>query len=96
MHHSIRRMALASLTLLCVSQAIAQGTGVTSGPAVGSPATMGTGGQSAATPDQSNVLRNQGGAAIRNEQAGQSGGTSASVKPGLPDAGAGVHPATKP
>lgn len=67
------------------------GSGVTSGPAAGVPTTLGTGGQSAATPHQSDSMRNHGGPAVSNETQGQQGGTPASVKPGLPDAGAGEH-----
>ncbi len=65
--------------------------GVTSGPAAGQPATLGTGGMTTATPHQSDSLQHSGGPAITAEQKGQHGGTRTSVKPGKADAGAGVH-----
>lgn len=72
--------------------ALAQSGGTTSGPAAGSPATMGTGGVAPATPHQTNTVRNSGGAPITGEQRGQLGGTGDTVKPGASDAGSGVTP----
>ena len=66
--------------------------GTTSGPATGSPATLGTGGNAPITQHQSSTVRDGGGPAIQNEQKGQAGGDT-SMKPGMPDAGAGHTPA---
>ncbi len=65
--------------------------GVTSGPASGQPATLGTGGVTPATPHQTDALQQQGSNPIAAERQGQQGGTQTSVKPGASDAGAGVH-----
>jgi hypothetical protein len=67
------------------------GGGTTTGPAVGSPATLGTGGVTGATPHQTEAVRNSGGVPITAEKRGQHGGTRHTVKPGASDAGAGVH-----
>lgn len=73
--------AAAAGLLLSVSAALAQ-SGTTSGPASGSPATLGTGGQAPATPHQTDTLKG-GGAAMQKEQQGQAGGTSTGpAKPG--------------
>lgn len=94
----------AAIALLGSGQAGAQGTnspqgaaptgtttGTTTGPAVGSPATLGTGGVTSATPHQTEAVRNRGGVPITAEGSGQQGGTPGTVKPGTSDAGAGVH-----
>ena len=101
MRISTKLLSLAAgMALLGLGQANAQATnpqaanpqgGTTSGPAVGSPATLGTGGVTASTPHQGQTVRNGGGAPIRAEKRGQHGGTQRTVKPGLSDAGAGVH-----
>ncbi len=104
MRTSIRLLSLAAAAALFgIGPAGAQSTGttlntgsnpsggVTSGPAVGSPATLGTGGTTPSTPHQTDTIRNNGGAAIKHAKQGQHGGTRASVKPGRSDAGAGVH-----
>ncbi|GAC1337154.1 MAG: hypothetical protein NVSMB18_01540 [Acetobacteraceae bacterium] len=75
-----------------VGSALAQTGGTTSGPAVNSPATLGTGGVTPATPHQTEAVRNQGGASVAGEQRGQLGGTTDTVKPGASDAGSGVTP----
>jgi len=67
-------------------------TGTTSGPAVGSPATLGTGGVTPTTPHQTEAVRNGGGVPVQGEQRGQVGGTTNTVKPGASDAGSGVTP----
>ena len=67
--------------LLSGAAALAQ-TGTTSGPAAGSTTSLGTGGQSAATPHQADTLKG-GGTALKKEQQGQAGGTGAeAAKPG--------------
>ncbi len=79
-----RYLCAAAITglLLPGPAALAQ-SGTTSGPAAGSQATLGTGGQAPATPHQADSLKNGGGAAVRNEQQGQAGGTTAkAAKPG--------------
>jgi Spy/CpxP family protein refolding chaperone len=52
-----------------------QQKGMSSGPATGSPATLGTGGQTPVTPHQSEVLRNRGGPTVQQEE-GQKGATN--------------------
>ncbi|MBV9654622.1 MAG: hypothetical protein JOZ42_08675 [Acetobacteraceae bacterium] len=80
LHLVLSAGALAGL-LLSAPAAFAQ-NGTTSGPASGSPATLGTGGQSAATPHQRESLQKTG-RAVQNEGQGQTGGTStAPAKPG--------------
>ena len=88
--------ALAALTLLglggpALAQNAAAPGGVTSGPAAGSPVTLGTGGVTTATPHQTDVTGSHVGAPIGAAQGGQQGGTQSSVRPGQSDAGAGTH-----
>ena len=68
--------------------------GTTSGPAAGSPTTLGTGGVTTATKHMRSTLRGHEGAAARNERSGHTGGTTA--QPGKSDAGSGTHPALQP
>ena len=82
----------AGLALTGLGSASAQTSGTTSGPAAGSPATLGTGGVTPTTPHQTQAVRNSGGAAVTGERRGQLGGTSDTVKPGASDAGSGVTP----
>jgi len=81
----------AGLALTGIGSAGAQ-TGTTTGPAAGSPATLGTGGVTPTTPHQTETVRNGGGVPVQGEQRGQLGGTSDTVKPGASDAGSGVTP----
>ncbi len=76
-----------------VTAAAAQPSGTTSGPAAGKQTTMGTGGQTTATPHMQDTLQNKGGTAVRNEQKGQAGGTLSSVQPGVQGAESGKPPA---
>lgn len=88
----MRKILLAAtLAVASSTAALAQSSGTTSGPASGKPATLGTGGQTTATPHMTDSLANHGGSTVQNEQTGQSGGTASTVKPGVSDAGAGVH-----
>lgn len=82
----------AAITLAFIAPAVAQTSGTTSGPAAGSPATLGTGGVTPTTPHQTGVVRNGGGASVQGERRGQLGGTTDAVKPGASDAGSGVTP----
>ena len=68
--------AIASTALLGAA-AMAQTTGTTSGPAAGSPTTLGTGGQTPAVGAQTEPLRNNGGRAMTREHKGQRGGATA-------------------
>ncbi len=68
--------ALASTALLG-GAALAQAPGTTSGPAAGSPTTLGTGGQTPAVGAQTEPLRNNGGRAMTGEHKGQRGGATA-------------------
>ncbi len=82
---------LLSVTAVLLSFGSAQAqTGVTSGPASGQPATLGTGGMTTATPHQADSLQHPG-SPVTAERQGQQGGTRTSVKPGASDAGSGVH-----
>jgi hypothetical protein len=65
--------------------------GVTSGPAAGTPATLGTGGEVPASPHQTGVLDKSGGATVQHEQQGQSGG-AAPVRPGQTGSESGRSP----
>jgi len=58
--------------------------GVTSGPAVGTPATLGSGGTVPASPHQQSVVRGGGGKTIQRETQNHSGGPG---QPGRPGAG---------
>ncbi len=69
------------LHLALAQQQMQQGT--TSGPAVGTPATMGTGGVTAASPHQLQDTRDQGGPAVKPELS-QSGGASNKGRQGRP------------
>lgn len=80
----------AAAALVAAAPAMAQSSGVTSGPAVGSPATLGTGGTVPASPHQTETVRNGGGVPIQSEQGGQTGGTRNTVAPGASDAGSGT------
>jgi hypothetical protein len=80
-------VAAAGLALPALAQ-----SGTTSGPAAGTPATMGTGGTTPSTPHQTNTVRNSGGVPITGEQRGQLGGTASTVKPGASDTESGVTP----
>ena len=71
--------------------ALAQ-SGTTTGPAAGSPATLGTGGVTPASPHQTEAVRNSGGVPVTGERQGQLGGTANTVEPGKSDAGSGVTP----
>ena len=82
----------AGLILIGLGAASAQTAGTTSGPAVGTPATLGPGGVTTATPHQADTIRNGGGAPVQGERTGQVGGTAATIKPGASDAGSGVTP----
>ena len=69
--------------------------GTTSGPAAGTPTTMGTGGKTTATKHMRRTLRHHRGSSMTHEQQGQAGG--AAGQPGESDAGSGTHsPATAP
>jgi hypothetical protein len=65
--------------------------GVTSGPAAGTPATLGTGGEVPASPHQTGVLDKSGGKTIQQEQQGQSG-NAAPVRPGQTGSESGQSP----
>lgn len=80
------------LALTGVGAASAQTGGTTSGPAAGTPTTLGTGGVSPATPHQADAVRNGGGMPVQGERQGQLGGTADTVRPGASDAGSGVTP----
>jgi hypothetical protein len=93
-------VAAAALLLLTGSAALAQQTqptpndrpsGTTSGPAAGTPAALGTGGEVPATPHQTDVLKNSGGETIKQEHQGQSG-SAAPVQPGQTGSEAGQSP----
>ena len=66
-------------------------SGTTSGPATGKPATLGTGGQTTATPHITDTLTSHGGSTVQNEQSGPAGSPASTVRPGASDTGAGVH-----
>ncbi len=83
---------LIGLAAIGIGSAVAQTSGTTSGPAAGTPATLGTGGVTPATPHQTEAIRNQGGVPVTGEQRGQLGGTTDTVRPGASDAGSGVTP----
>jgi len=82
----------AGLALIGLGSANAQTTGTTTGPAAGSPATLGTGGVTPTSPHQTEAIRNGGGVPVQAERRGQLGGTTDTVKPGASDAGSGVTP----
>jgi hypothetical protein len=71
---------------------MAQPVGTTSGPAAGTPATLGTGGQTSATTHQTETMRNAGGTAVQSEKQGQIGGNGSSVVPGVSGAESGTNP----
>lgn len=90
----MRAVVFAVMMVFGSASAFAQtnpATGTTSGPAAGKPATLGTGGQTTATPHMTDSLTNHGGPAVQNEKSGQAGGNATTVRPGASDAGAGVH-----
>ena len=70
--------------------------GVTSGPAAGTPATLGTGGETPTTPHQQSALRNRGGKTIQREQQAGAGGASQAGHQGKSDAGSGKTAAPHP
>ncbi len=80
-----------ALTLLLATPSMAQQTGVTTGPAAGSPTTLGAGGQTGATPHQADTLGKGAGSAMKDEQAGQKGGSAEKV-PGVNGAESGTNP----
>jgi len=83
----------AAAALIGFGSANAQTSGTTTGPAAGSPATLGTGGVTPTSPHQTEAIRNGGGVPVQAEQRGQlGGGTASSVKPGASDAGSGRTP----
>jgi hypothetical protein len=92
--HGVQRSVAAMAAFLCfASPALAQaggaqggnsGGGTTSGPAAGTPATLGTGGETPASPHQINDTRNHGGKAIRSETGNQSGGAGQAGAKGAP------------
>ncbi len=82
----------AAALLLSAPAAMAQAQGTTSGPASGSPATLGTGGTTPVTPHQSESLRDKGGAALKDEHQGQTGGTTKKAA----ERGTEAGPAPKP
>jgi hypothetical protein len=98
----MRPFILLSLTgMIAAAPALAQSgaagqpsPGTTSGPAAGSPVTLGTGGVTTAAKHMRSTVRGHEGAAVRNEGSGQTGGTTA--QPGKSDAGAGTHQAPQP
>lgn len=76
MQHKSPRMAATIFALSSIAFAFpafsqTQG-GTTSGPATGTPATLGTNGTTPTSPHQTNVLRNKGGKATQNEKPGSS------------------------
>ena len=87
----VARAALA-LSLITSGTALAQQSGgspgTTSGPAAGSPTTMGTGGTVPASPHQMEVLKNKGGAPIQGEKTSQ-GGPGQPGRPSAPGTEAG-------
>lgn len=85
----MRKLGFAGVAAVLIAMpglAFAQSNGVTSGPAAGTPTTMGSDGKSPATPHQNDALQGSSGST----STGQLGGTPG-VKPGLPDAGSGSH-----
>ncbi len=79
------------ITLLLATPALAQ-QGVTSGPAAGTPTTLGAGGQTGATPHQADAISKSANGAVTQEQAGQKGGSGEKV-PGVAGAESGSTPA---
>jgi len=95
MHFSTHLHAAAIAVIVAAGlsvPAMAQSGGTTSGPAAGSPATLGTGGVTPSTPHQTNAVRNGGGVPVQGENRGQLGGTTTTVKPGASDTESGVTP----
>jgi hypothetical protein len=92
---ALPRLTLAALIAgaLFAAPALAQTGGTTSGPAAGTATTLGTGGQTPATPHQNRTVTG-GGPATQNEAKGQAGG-AAPVKPGLSGSESGRTPAKK-
>ncbi len=74
-----RQILFAAVAAAIISggAAMAQTPGTTSGPAAGSPTTLGTGGQTPAVGAQTEPLRSNGGRAMTREHKGQHGGATA-------------------
>ena len=89
----VRLFSVTALVVLVAAPAWAQSAGTTSGPAAGTPTTLGTGSQTGATSHQAETVRNRGGAAVTNETQGQAGGNGSSIRPGVNGAESGSNPA---
>lgn len=84
----MRIATVLGLMAMLAAPAMAQTSGTTSGPAAGGTATLGTSGQTTATPHMADSLKTPG-PALKAENAGKNAGTM--PQKGVSDAGAGTH-----